>query len=110
MRVYGRIAGVWQIVTTDANGYNDNVNCTWLWQCLKLDQGESPFYSDWGIPARRSVMTQVFPDYYVNLMQQRFTQYFASLQIIKQQSTTPTYNITVITQQGSTLLLSAEAQ
>ena len=110
MRVYGRLNGVWQVVTTDANGYNDNVNLTWLWQCLKLDQGESPFYADWGIPARRSIMQQVFPDFFVNLMQQRFSGYFAYLQMTRQQSPTPTYAITVITQQGSKLSYTADAQ
>ena len=109
-RVYGRLNGAWVVVTTDANGYDDNVNLTWLWQCLKLSQGESPFWADWGIPAQRSIMQQIFPDYYVNLMQQRFAQYFAALQILKVPSTTPTYSITAITQQGAKLSLNSEAQ
>jgi hypothetical protein len=91
---------VWVEVQTDANGFNDYVYITALIQCLKLQQGESPFWADWGIPARQSVVTQVFPDYYVTLMQQRFSQYFASLQITKIQSSTPTYNIALITHQG----------
>jgi hypothetical protein len=90
----------WVDVTTDSNGNNDYVYITALIQCLKLSIGESPFWSDWGIPAKRSIVQQVFPDYYVTLMQQRYAKYFASLQITKVNSATPTYNIYIITNQG----------
>jgi hypothetical protein len=94
----------WTEVTTDANGFNDAVNITWLCQCLLLSIGESPIWGDWGIPAQRSVMQQVFPDYYMVLMQQRFAQYFASLQLSKIPipfPTYPAYNINLITHQGA---------
>ena len=107
MRVWGRIpnagtAGgfIWQKVETDENGNNDLCYVIALIQCLKLSIAESPFWADWGIPAKRSVVQQVFPDYYVTLMQQRYAQYFASLKITKVDSTTPTYNVEIITHQG----------
>jgi len=108
MRTYGRTYdeygnATWVEVTTDANGYNDAVYVTALIQCLKLNLGESPFWADWGIPARPSVMTQVFPDYWMALMQQRFASHFTSLTLTKLPSTTPTYQISVITQQGSSI-------
>ena len=102
MRVYGRDStGKWIVVSTDANGLNDNVYLTALIQCLKLNLNESPFWGNWGIPAQQTIIQQVFPDFYVALMQQRFSQYFASLIISKVQgSVTPTYTINVITNQG----------
>jgi hypothetical protein len=109
MRTWGRVTDnetgeqTWVEVTTDANGFNDAVYLTTLIQTLKLNLGESPFYGDRGIPAFQSVMTQVFPDYYVNYTQQLFAQYFASLTITKQNSPTPTYNISVLTHNGATI-------
>lgn len=90
----------WVAVVTTPDGNNDYVYVTALVQCLKLSIGESPFWSDWGIPARRSVVQQVFPDYYVALMQQRYAQYFASLQITKVASSTPTYNVVIVLHSG----------
>lgn len=108
MRTYGRItlpdgSRQWQEVTTDANGNNDLVWLTTLTQVLQLNLGESPFYATYGIPAQQSVIQQIFPDYYVALTQQLFSQYFASLIITKQPGSTPTYNITVVTHQGVTI-------
>lgn len=91
---------VWQVVETDANGFSDYVYITALVQCLKLNLGESPFWADWGIPAQRSVTQQVFPNYYVTLMQQRYSKFFASLQITQVQNPTPTYNVYIVTNQG----------
>ena len=59
------------------------VYLTNLAQVLKLNLGESPFYADWGIPAHTSVVTQIYPDYYINLTQQRFMPLFASLLVRK---------------------------
>lgn len=88
-------------MTTDANGNNDLVYLTTLCQVLKLSLGESPFYANYGLPARQSVMQQVWPDYYVSLVQQTFAPYFAMLSISKQPGTiTPTYKVTVITHSG----------
>lgn len=91
----------WVQVDTDSNGYNDLVWLTTLIQTLKLNLNESPFYATYGIPAQQSVVQQVFPDYYVALTQQAFSQYFASLLISKQSgTTTPTYLVNVTTHQG----------
>ena len=90
----------WTEVVTDANGANDYVWVTTLIQCLKLNLGESPFYANYGIPAKPSVVQQVFPDFYVARTQQQFVPHFANLVVSKQPSTTPTYNINVTTNQG----------
>jgi hypothetical protein len=85
MRIYGRTQDVlsgkkkWWVVTTDQGGYNDSVYLTDLAQVLKLNLGESPFFADYGIPAHESIMTQVFPDFYIARTQQQFAGYFASL-------------------------------
>jgi hypothetical protein len=112
MRTYGRVTNPdgtksWYEVTTDANGLNDAVYVTTLIQVLKLNLGESPFYSNYGIPAQRSVVTQIFPDFYVQKTQQYFAKYFASLIITKEQGNpTPTYNVQIITHQGAVIGLS----
>jgi hypothetical protein len=112
MRTYGRIKNedgsqTWVEVDTDANGYNDAVYLTTLCQCLLLIRGESPFYSNFGIPSEQAILQQLFPDYYVMLTQQQFAQYFSSLIISKVASPEPQYNVNVITHQGS--ILTAEA-
>jgi hypothetical protein len=108
MRVYGRDpkTNQWMEVQTSADGQNDYVYVTALVQCLKLSINESPFWGNWGIPAQQSVLQQIFPDFYVALMQQRFSPYFAALQITKVQSTTPTYNVSVTNNQGVKMAMS----
>lgn len=106
MRTYGRVTRsdgtkAWVQVDTDAKGFNDQVYLTTLLQCLKLNLGESPFYAQYGIPAHFSVVRQVFPDFYVNLMQGLFSPYFASLRIQKLDNDSPTYNVSVITNVGA---------
>ena len=115
MRTYGRVAldplypGVltWVQVDTDSNGFNDLVYLTTLAQVLKLNLGESPFYGNFGIPAKSSVITQIYPDYYVTFTQQQFTQYFTSLIITRSSVTNskgqdmPVYAVNVVTQYGS---------
>lgn len=114
MRIYGRpvvgrtpggrqIFGPWGTAQTDANGFNDAVNITWLAQALKLNIDESPFYGSWGIPGRTSVQQQVAPDLYLALTQQRFAPYFAALTLARKQSVDPTYVMSIITQNGSKL-------
>lgn len=114
MRVYGRIligkdpdTGVdikqWVQVNTDPNGDNDHVYLTALAQALLLNYGESPFYADWGIPAIQSVLTQVFPDVYVALTQQRFAGNFAALFINRLDEPTPHYAIAIRTHFGVVL-------
>lgn len=110
MRTHGRITNAdgsktWVVVTTDSSGFNDMVYLTTLAQVLKLNQGESPFWANYGIPAKNSVMQQIFPDYYVSRTQQQFAPNFASLVVAKQNISTPTYNISVITHQGVKLNL-----
>lgn len=108
MRTYGRITNAdgsksWVEVSTDANGNNDLVMLTTLCQVLKLSLNESPFYADWGLPARDSVVQQVFPDYYVSITQQRFAPYFALLLISRSgvdAEGDPVYQVNVTTHQG----------
>jgi hypothetical protein len=89
-------------IQSDASGNFEYGYLTTLIQVLKLNLGESPFYANQGIPAWRSVVQQIFPDFYVTLTQQNFAPYFASLQISKVQSTTPTYNVSVVFTNGTT--------
>jgi len=104
VRTWGRDStGQWVEVTTDANGNNDAVYLTTLIQCLKLGLGESPFYANYGIPAQQSVLTQIFPDFYTYQTQSQFNQYFVSLTVQKVSSTTPTYDINVVTHSGATI-------
>lgn len=106
-RVYGRTYNedgsyTWNVVQTDAQGNNEYVYITWLIQVLKLVLGESPFYANRGIPAIQSVVSQIFPDYYVTQEQKNFSQYFASLIISKVPATDPTYNVNLLTYTGTT--------
>ena len=95
MRTYGRvgsingIGGTWVEVSTDANGLNGNVFLTTLCQVLRLALGESPFWGQYGIPAQQSVITQVFPDYYVGQTQTQLSPQFASLTISRVQGSFP---------------------
>lgn len=109
MRTWGRITNpngskTWVEVTTDANGYNDAVFLTTLCQVLLLNLGESPFYANYGIPAKPSVVQQVQPDYYISVTQQQFAPYFASLIVAKTNSNPPTYKINLTTQQGAKVI------
>jgi hypothetical protein len=119
MRTYGRIVPnilfpdvkKWVEVITDANGYNDMVWLTTLIQVVKLNLGESPFFSNYGIPAHPSVVAQIAPDLYLNRIQQQFSQYFLTLIVSKLPNQpdpdvgapSPTYNISVITTYGAFL-------
>ncbi len=106
MRVWGRTfqpdgTYIWTEVTTDANGQNDLVMLTALIQCLLLNLGESPFYANFGIPQIPTIMSQVFPDYYVNRIQNQYAPSFASLTIARiPLSNPPTYKIQAITHTG----------
>jgi hypothetical protein len=108
-RTYGRVTDefgnkTWQVVTTDASGYNDNVSLTTLAQCLKLNLGESPFHANYGIPAYQTVVTQVMPDFYASQTQTQFASDFASLTIIRVQgSFPPVYNVNAVCHSGAAL-------
>jgi hypothetical protein len=118
MRTYGRIVPdplfpatkKWVEVDTDANGYDDMVWLTTLIQVIKLNLNESPFYSNYGIPAHSSIISQLAPDYYMNYIQQAFAGYFMFLSITSVPNAldpdgvpSPGYNVTVITQYGAFL-------
>ena len=117
MRVYGRLPPdvngyrQWVEVQTDANGYNDGVYITALAQCILLELGESPFFANYGIPGVQSVLSQIAPDLYVSIMQQRYAGFFASLIITRQpqqgtfsrERPVPTYNIKLLTHRGSVI-------
>ncbi len=96
--------GPWTKVTTDpATGLNDLVYFTTLCQVLLLNLGESPFFANYGIPAHQSVVTQIFPDYYVAYTQQQFAPHFASLIVSKRATAEPAYNVNVTTHVGQKL-------
>lgn len=90
MRVYGRTQDVrtgkktWWTVVTDPEGFNDSVYLTALAQVCKLNLGESPFFAKYGIPAHESVVSQIFPDFYLAYIQQQYSGYFASLLLTSQ--------------------------
>lgn len=112
MRVYGRVydeygVATWTVVHTDPNGLNDYVYLTALVQEIKLNLGESPFWGNRGIPAQPSIVTQVAPDYYVLVLQQRYAPYFLSISIVRvpggvdsRGNPAPYYRINVVTHYG----------
>ena len=111
MRTYGRVydpitkAQTWVEISTDANGGNDYVYVTALAQTLKLNLNESPFYGNFGIPARTVVAQQLQPDYYISFIQNYYAPQFASLLIAKQAQSLgnnkPVYNISAMRNNGS---------
>lgn len=109
MRVWGRTYNEdgsyqWVAVTTDANGDNSNCYLTALCQAIKLNLNESPFYASTGIPQQQTIMTQIFPDWYVSQIQRQYAQYFATLTIIRVPgSSPPQYNVTAVTNSGAIL-------
>ncbi|MHB8372275.1 MAG: hypothetical protein ACYDBI_06150 [Thermoplasmataceae archaeon] len=109
MRTYGRNYNsdgtyTWVEVTTDAAGFNDEVWLTTLCQVVQLNLGESPFFGNSGLPQYQTIVTQIFPDYYVTLLQEQFSQYFASLAIARQPNTNPpVYEAQVMTHSGAIL-------
>jgi len=109
LRTWGRLTDeegnkTWVEVTTDANGFNDSVYLTTLCQVLKLNTGESPFFANWGIPQYQTVMTQVFPDYYVMQVQTQFAPYFAALTITRVRGAfPPVYNVRALAHSGAIL-------
>jgi len=106
MRTYARIqrpdgSRGWIEVDTKADGSNDDVWIATLIQVLLLNLGESPFYAQYGIPAKPSVDQQLWPDFYAARTQQLFSAYFASLIITKVSGARdPTYLVNIVTNQG----------
>ncbi len=104
MRVWGRDSnGQWVEVATAPNGDNSAVYLVALIQALRLQPGESPFYANVGIPSQQSVLSQLFPDYYVNQIQQQYSQYFSSLLISRTANNPPTYRVDITTFTGATI-------
>jgi len=101
MRTYG--------VDPQTGQWTEVTETSYVWlatlaQTLRLNQGESPFYANYGIPAQNSVATQIPPDIAINRTQTQYAPHFASLTIIKQQNTPdPTYNISAVFQNGTTI-------
>ena len=101
MRTYG--------VDPNTQQWVEVTNTSYVWlatlaQTLRLNQGESPFYANYGIPAQNSVHTQIPPDLAVNRTQTQYAPFFASLTVLKQQtSANPTYNISAGFQNGTTI-------
>ena len=99
MRTYG--------VNPDTKQWVEVTQTSYVWlatlaQTLRLNQGESPFYANYGIPAENSVHTQIPPNLAVNRTQTQFAPYFASLTVLKQQNATnPTYNVNAVFQNGT---------
>ena len=91
---------IWVEVSTTDDGYDDAVYLTTLIQVLLLFLNESPFFANYGIPAKESIIQQMAPDFYIAQTQQQFSQYFASLTVARQLSNPPTYLINAVTHQG----------
>ena len=92
----------WVTVATEGLPTDDYLWITTLIQNLKLVIGESPFFANYGLPSEQAVIQQIAPDYHVSLTQQRFSQYFASLIIVRLPNTTnPTYRVNVLTRAGT---------
>ena len=122
MRTYGRLPPdpftgyrQWVEVDTDAGGYDDRVWFTTLLQVLQLEPGESPFYANYGVPSQASVITQLFPDFFVARTQQQFAGRFATLTITKQPyvdpitgAPAPYYDVRALTHLGASLYVTAK--
>lgn len=106
MRTYGRQTDsvtkvkTWVEVETSLEAGDDYVWLTTLAQTLQLNLGESPFYGNYGIPARPSVIQQIFPDYYVTLAQQQYAPKFAALIVTKVADDFPNYRVNVTLNNG----------
>jgi hypothetical protein len=99
MRTYGVDQSTGQWVEVLETSY---IWLATLAQTLRLNQGESPFYANYGIPAQNSVYTQIPPDLAVNRTQTQYAPFFANLTVVKQQNTlNPTYNISAVFQNGT---------
>lgn len=102
----GRQLERWVQVDTTSEGYDDYVYATTLIQVLQLNLGESPFYGNYGIPAKPSIVQQIAPDFYVMRTQQQFAGFFANLSVARAPAPvdmprdTPTYQVAITTNQG----------
>lgn len=111
MRAYGRVTDkygnkTWVTVQTDSGGDSSYVYVTALAQCLQLNLNESPFWSNFGIPAKAAVIQQMQPDFFVSYITTYFSQFFASLIVAKRAQAlgqpTPIYDMSAILKNGAT--------
>lgn len=100
MRTYGK---------NESGQWVEIVNTSYIWlatlaQTLRLSQGESPFFANYGIPSIDAVLAQVAPNAAINRTQQQYAPYFSSLSVYKDPTQTdPTYKIYAVFQNGTTL-------
>ena len=115
IRTYGRSYAedgtyTWVEVSTDANGFDDAVWLTTMAQVLQLHLGESPFFANFGIPQYRTLVTQIWPDYYVTQTQIQFLPYFVALSVKNNGGPAPNYTITAIMHNGAQVQQNASAE
>jgi hypothetical protein len=98
VRTYGRDStGTW-VEITDPN----YVQLATLAQVLRLQQGESPFFGNYGLPAIQSVQSQIAPQAALNRTIGQFSRFFASLIITRLNGyTQPTYSIRAVFLNGT---------
>ena len=98
MRTYGK----------NANGqWIEVLETSYIWlatlaQTLRLNEKESPFYANYGLPAHDSVMSQTAPTVAINRTQSQYAPYFANLSIVRDLNyDQPTYNVSAVFQNGT---------
>lgn len=98
MRTYGRDGnGNWFRITEESS-----VWLATLVQTLRLGQGESPFFGNYGIPAQQSVITQIAPDAAVARTQAQYAPYFAMLTVTADNTARqPTYAVEAVYKDGT---------
>jgi hypothetical protein len=102
LRTYGRSTnqdtGItsWVTVTSTPEGSDELVWFTDLLQALQLDLGESPFFGNVGIPVQETIASGIYPDFYVNALQNYYSPNFAVLYITRDSTQfDPTYDVYV---------------
>jgi len=100
LRTWGRdSAGAWVEITDTGS-----VWLATLVQTLRLGQGESPFYANYGIPAQQSVISQIAPDAAVARTQSQYIGFFASLVVQAiPGALQPSYSIQAIMKNGQAI-------
>ena len=98
MKTIGRNieTGAWEYVSDP-----DLVRFAELCQVLKAEPREMPFNSNYGIPAQESVMSRIFPDYWMMKVQSQFVQFFLSLIISRDKSADFGYRVEVTLNNGN---------
>lgn len=101
MRVWGKLKNTdgtykWVAYGDNLPGGRDMAYFIWLQNVLLLVVGEDPFNPDWGGWSFKSMAQAIWPDYYMQLTQQRMAPYFSSLAITRgtaPDSVTAAYNV-----------------